>query len=149
MTPSGLLVRLRARGVDLWREGETIRYRGPEGAVTPELRDALAQHKADLIDLVIAGAPNRSGENAPGRQRYVRSSALAAADAGSTCWWCRGTQFWESRFGVIVCASCHPPSCEAFVARWVGVDEERHHVLRVTAPGATTPSAQDDNHAPF
>lgn len=52
MTPGELLEHLEARGVRL-SEGVTgLRIDAPVGVVTPELRDLLARHKPDLLDLL-------------------------------------------------------------------------------------------------
>ncbi len=40
---------LQARGVQLWAEGETLRYRAPAGTVTPELLANLQAHKPELL----------------------------------------------------------------------------------------------------
>lgn len=47
-----VLTELRHRGVELIPEGTAIRYRGPKGAMTPELRQALADHKGELLSLL-------------------------------------------------------------------------------------------------
>lgn len=51
MTPATreLLERLHQAGIVLTVDGDRLRYRGPEGALTPALREALAEIKPDLI----------------------------------------------------------------------------------------------------
>lgn len=49
MTALELLEDLKKRGVDLEPEGDSLRYRGPAGALTPSLRQALATHKAEVL----------------------------------------------------------------------------------------------------
>jgi hypothetical protein len=44
-----LLQRLHAAGVILTVQGDRLRYRCPTGALTPELRAALAEWKPDLL----------------------------------------------------------------------------------------------------
>jgi hypothetical protein len=46
-----VLAELSRRGVEVTIEGDRIRFR-PQGAVTPDLRAALVEHKADLIRLL-------------------------------------------------------------------------------------------------
>jgi hypothetical protein len=46
------LAELTERGVKLWSEGDTLRFRAPKGVITPELRDLLLLHKAKLISLL-------------------------------------------------------------------------------------------------
>src|SRR5262245_1060807 len=52
MTTVELLTTLRSNGIELWLEGETLRYSAPSGALTPTLRAELVQHKADLLTLL-------------------------------------------------------------------------------------------------
>ena len=46
-----LLTELERRGVQLAVDGDRLRFR-PQGAVTPDLRAALIEHKADVIRLL-------------------------------------------------------------------------------------------------
>ncbi|BAZ21895.1 amino acid adenylation domain-containing protein [Kalymmatonema gypsitolerans NIES-4073] len=43
---------LSQQGVKLWVEGEQLRVNAPKGVLTPETRDLLAKHKAELILLL-------------------------------------------------------------------------------------------------
>jgi hypothetical protein len=54
MTPDHLLADLEARGVTLSERGrpEGLRVDAPVGVITPELRAAITEHKADLIQLL-------------------------------------------------------------------------------------------------
>jgi hypothetical protein len=47
-----VLTELRDRGVELTVVDGELRYRAPRGVLTPELRDALARHKAELLALL-------------------------------------------------------------------------------------------------
>ncbi len=47
-----LLRSLRAEGVQLWCEGEKLRYRAPKGRLAAQLIEALASCKAEIIDLL-------------------------------------------------------------------------------------------------
>ncbi|MBU6509348.1 MAG: hypothetical protein KGQ73_04095 [Gammaproteobacteria bacterium] len=40
---------LKARGIELWAEGETLRYRAPAGTLTPDLLTAMKVHKPELL----------------------------------------------------------------------------------------------------
>jgi hypothetical protein len=52
VSPHALLGELRNRGVHLSVEGDALRYRGPRGALTPELREAVAANKPELVRLL-------------------------------------------------------------------------------------------------
>lgn len=55
MTALDLFQQLRALGVVLTPSPDgTVRYRAPQGVLTPALLDALRQHKQELLDLVEA-----------------------------------------------------------------------------------------------
>jgi hypothetical protein len=49
MQAAEVLRESRARGIELFVEGDALRYRAPRGALTAELRAALADHKAELL----------------------------------------------------------------------------------------------------
>ena len=57
MTLDAVLVAVRAADIRLTAEGDRLRYDAPAGAVTPELRAALVEHKPLLIKLL---GPSRS-----------------------------------------------------------------------------------------
>ncbi len=44
--------------------------------------------------------------------------------ADGPCYCCHRTRFWLSVYGVMICATCHPPAVETLVVRWLdlGVD---------------------------
>ncbi len=43
---------LTEQGVKLWTEGEQLRIRAAKGVITPDLRDLLALHKVELVQLL-------------------------------------------------------------------------------------------------
>jgi len=50
MSPcTALLGEMEQRGIELWIEGESLRYRAPQGTLTPELLDRLRAHKQELL----------------------------------------------------------------------------------------------------
>lgn len=58
MTPQALLSRLAALNVTLTSAGDRLRVEAPAGALTDELRAALAEHKAALLDLLSPRDPD-------------------------------------------------------------------------------------------
>jgi amino acid adenylation domain-containing protein len=52
MTATELLSELEARGIELWAEGDRLRFRAPEGALTSDLRERLAQHRTEVLALL-------------------------------------------------------------------------------------------------
>ena len=57
MTARELLTELKQKGVDIKANGDRLVIDAPKGAITPELRTSLAQHKSDLLALLNAPAP--------------------------------------------------------------------------------------------
>ena len=51
MSAVELIRQCRAAGVRIRPNGDRLRVEAPAGSVTPELRQALAEHKADLLAL--------------------------------------------------------------------------------------------------
>ncbi|MEU6562853.1 amino acid adenylation domain-containing protein [Nocardia nova] len=43
---------LRQRGVHLWADGEQLRFRAPQGALTAELREQLTAHKPAVLEYI-------------------------------------------------------------------------------------------------
>jgi hypothetical protein len=65
MTALELLETLKRRGVDLDPVGESLHYRAPAGALTPDLRQALAAHKAEVLAHLrgeMVGLPTHPGD---------------------------------------------------------------------------------------
>lgn len=49
-------------GVTIWMEGDKLRYRSPQGVMTPDLLEQLKEHKEELIVLLREQADNFSSE---------------------------------------------------------------------------------------
>ena len=54
MTADQLLFGLAARGVELWYEGDRLRFRAPKGALELEQRENLATNRQGMLDLLRA-----------------------------------------------------------------------------------------------
>ena len=52
MTADETLAELHRRGVILEPNGDRLRYRAPQGALTPELREAMAEHKGEILSTI-------------------------------------------------------------------------------------------------
>ena len=82
MSAAELLATLRARDCELTAAGERLRVEAPAGALTPDLRDALTAHKADLLLELEAEAAWATVEAiaAEMRRRWARAEQLEQSD---------------------------------------------------------------------
>ena len=81
MTSCETLAELDRRGVVLEPNGDTLRYRAPQGALTPELREAITENKAEILSTlrrVGDGQPaplNRPPQNEQELRRWMDHTA--------------------------------------------------------------------------
>ncbi|MEG4916422.1 amino acid adenylation domain-containing protein [Microcoleus sp. B7-D4] len=61
MNLNQFLAELAERGIKLWVEGDTLRFRAPKGAMTSEERDLLVLHKAKVISLLSQNNTSANG----------------------------------------------------------------------------------------
>ena len=95
-------------GVSLSLDGDRLRYRAPSGALSPDLRAGLTQHREELRHLLAL---------TPDSPEYGEALVRVAAALGwqrverrpRCCYGCGGTRWWERPTGGLVCATCHPP----------------------------------------
>lgn len=52
MTAGALLEHLRSNGIALYADGGRLRWRGPVGVVSAEVKDELRQHKVELLEML-------------------------------------------------------------------------------------------------
>ncbi len=60
MSVEELIVTLQDRGIELWRDGENVRFRAPTGALTPDLRASIKHHKSAILAYLANNADSSS-----------------------------------------------------------------------------------------
>src|ERR1043165_4542536 len=65
MTTLEFLSFLRSQDIRVWLEGEKLRFRAPENAVTPELRAEMSERKADILSFLSQVTDNAVKETPP------------------------------------------------------------------------------------
>ena len=80
MTAHEALRETRRRGIKLTPAGTTLRFHGPKGALSGELREALTKHKPEIIALLAEGVATYP---------CSRCERFAFAEPNVVCYWCR------------------------------------------------------------
>ena len=52
MTALELLSNLSSKDIEIWADGDRLRYNAPKGALTPDFRKELAAHKSEILALL-------------------------------------------------------------------------------------------------
>lgn len=69
MTTAEFLSRVRDMGINLWVDGDDLRYSAPKGTLTPELRAEMVERKAEILALLretrAAAPPSQTDEAKP------------------------------------------------------------------------------------
>lgn len=92
MNAAAIYRKLQARGVELFLEDGRLRYRCPQGALTPELRDQAKAHRGELIAMLRGAAVPCPTCHGP-------------TDTKARCWGCCER----------VCSQCGRPTGTAFI----------------------------------
>ena len=101
-------------GATLYLDGQQLRCRAPKGALSPDVRAALTEHRDELRHLLALtpdspeyGAALVGVAGALDWQRVERRP--------KACRNCRGTRWWQRPDGGWLCGTCHPAPPERSV----------------------------------
>ena len=75
MTVAALMDQLKGAGVELFIEGNRLGFRAPKGMLTPEIRQALAENKVDILAALATNKPDDYGPGRPSPENAVRPVA--------------------------------------------------------------------------
>ena len=120
MTPARLLADLRGRGVALCVDGAALEVDAPAGLLTPADREALRQHRDELIGLLSAEA--------------VRPpvSVEPCLGCGTSAWfWC--ADWPEPDTGRWLCATCSRRPVPTLHEVAAGLTADEHRLLEAEA----------------
>ena len=56
MTTLELISNLSSKDIEIWADGDRLRYNAPKGALTPDLRKKLAAHKSEILQTLLRQA---------------------------------------------------------------------------------------------
>ncbi|HEU4325811.1 MAG TPA: amino acid adenylation domain-containing protein [Roseiflexaceae bacterium] len=81
-----LLEELRRRGIQLWAEGDKLRFRAPDQALTPDLRAELAARKAEILAFLHKGTLATRATETPTIPAAPRGGPLPLSFAQQRLW---------------------------------------------------------------
>lgn len=121
MTPRQLRAELERAGVELWVDGEMLRYRAPQGIMGPDLVRKLREQKQELVSLLTTEQAAIKREAAAVEPATVGQQAL---------WYLHHSDRESPAYNVASAARIHTPiSVNAFRSAWE-VLLARHDSLR-------------------
>src|ERR1051325_5534833 len=85
MTTLECLSRLRSQGIKIWVEGEKLRFRAPEDALTPEVRSQLVERKPEIIKF-LTQLRDDTHANLPPVRPVPRDKALPLSFSQQRLW---------------------------------------------------------------
>jgi|GEM_PF-1988101 len=135
MTLVAFLSHLRRLDVEIWAEDERLRYSAPPGVVTPELRAALVERKAELIAFLKTTNATAEQLSAP-IARVSRDGELPLSVAQTWIW--RGDQAQPGNpvFHLVQTVRLSGPLDRTLLERSIDEIVRRHETLRSTFPPA-------------
>jgi len=123
-----LLDVLAARGVQVWAEGDRLRCRAPQGALTADVRAALEANKPAML----ASLRVMSGEIASPIVRVDRSGPLPLSFAQQRLWFLSQLEPESAAYNIPTAVQISGRLDVAALARAADTIAERHEVLRTT-----------------
>lgn len=78
MQASSYVEAFTARGVVLWREGDSLRYRAPAGVLTPPVVAKLKRDKSKILPLLPTAPPSDSETYKNVQKRTTKSSSVTS-----------------------------------------------------------------------
>ncbi len=132
MTTLDLLNELHKRTIHLRCVGDELKVRGPKGALTPELRAALVEHKPVLLALLTAEERLRSMEarEADQVQPVDAQEVLAEAAISLMCCVCGAEVACYSDQGVAYCEKHWGERLQSLVNPWLVPTEDALKLVR-------------------
>jgi len=132
MTPTELLAYLHDCDMQLWIEGDRLRFKGPKGVLTPTLHAQLAEHKAEILTLLRAA---RSAiDVAPAITVAPRNRELLPSYSQERMWLLDQVDHERAIFNITSAAHFAGRLDLAILRESLSVVVRRHEVLRTTFP---------------
>src|ERR1051325_4542259 len=131
MTVVEFLSRLRSLDVKLWSEGNRLRYSAPPGVVTGELREELAERKAEILSF-LRNAKVAVTLAAPPIVPVTRDQALPLSFAQQRLWFLDRLGPERATYNVPMAIRLSGQLDVSALERAFGEIVRRHEALRTT-----------------
>src|ERR671914_129966 len=133
MNLSEVLAELSKLGVKLWADGEQLRIRAARGRLTPDLRNALIENKAEILLLLHQRSMSASVTSIP-LVPIPRNGHLSLSFAQERLWFLDQLEGPSAAYNIPMGLRLSGPLDVVVVKRSVGEIVRRHEVLRTTFP---------------
>jgi amino acid adenylation domain-containing protein len=131
MTAGELLAYLRKRGVELWADGDRLRYNAPKGVLTPFLRTELAECKSEILN-ILRQTDMGTSPTSPSLQRISRAGKLRLSFAQERLWFLDQLEPYNPFYNIPVAVRITGPLNVAAIDQSINEIIRRHEVLRTT-----------------
>ncbi|MCB1057468.1 MAG: non-ribosomal peptide synthetase, partial [Acidobacteria bacterium] len=129
-----LLEHAQRADVELWAEGERLRFSAPKGGLPPELRDELVRRKADLLTFLQRATGGADGAAIEPR---AEGGDPPLSYAQERLWFFDQVEPGSAAYNLFQAVRLGGPLVVAALARCLDLIRRRHEVLRtVFPPGA-------------
>jgi amino acid adenylation domain-containing protein len=131
MTTVEFLSYLYSRAVEFWIEGERLRYRAPQGVMTPALQVELASHKVKILRL-LKTAHVSGNYNVPPLQPVSREIPLPLSFAQQRLWFLDQLRPGSAAYNVACVVRLNGTLNVLALAQSLRAVVQRHETLRTT-----------------
>ncbi|MCP4659942.1 MAG: amino acid adenylation domain-containing protein, partial [bacterium] len=131
MSTVQLIAHLHQADVELWAEGDQLRFSAPKGALSPELRDELAKRKGELLSF-LRQTTTAAAAGAPPLEPVPRTAAPSLSFAQERLWFFDRYEPQSSAYNMSTVWRLR--GAVQVAALWGALVEivRRHEVLRTT-----------------
>src|ERR671914_71828 len=133
MNLNEVLAEISNRGVKLWAEGEELRIRAPVGRLTPVLRNALTENKAEILVLLHQSSMSASVTSIP-LVPVPRNGHLSLSFAQERLWFLDQLEGPSATYNVPAGLKLSGSLNVRALEQSLGEVVRRHEVLRTTFP---------------